>query len=150
NYASCFHDITSGNNENSSSPTKYSAKTGYDLCTGWGSMNGDNLLPALLSPPVDALSITSPLGFTSQGRSGGPFSVTTQNYTLANIGTTPLTWSLVNTSSWLNVSLTGGTLNPGSSTMVTVSLNANANNFLIDHASGNIVFNNLTAGTTQN
>src|ERR1019366_10445396 len=34
--------------------------------------------------------------------------------------------------------------------MVTTSLNAAANNFLINHASGNVVLNNLTAGTTQN
>ena len=36
NYHSCFHDITTGSNTNSSSPTKYQAVAGYDLCTGWG------------------------------------------------------------------------------------------------------------------
>jgi hypothetical protein len=42
-------------------------------------------------------------------------------------------------------------LNPGGpNASVTVSLNANANNLLITHPSGNIVFYNLTAGTTQN
>src|SRR5208283_4560224 len=91
------------------------------------------------------------IGFTSQGQSGGPFSVTTETYTLTDTGSTPLTWSLANTSSWLSVSATGGTLNPGGpSAIVTVSLNANANNFLIAHAAGNVAFNNLTAGTTQN
>jgi hypothetical protein len=39
-YSSCFHDITSGNNFNSSSPTKYAATSGYDLCTGWGTPKG--------------------------------------------------------------------------------------------------------------
>ena len=112
-YHSCFHDITTGSNTNSSSPTKYQAVAGYDLCTGWGTPIGANLIPALLSPPLDTLRITPPLGFTSQGRSGGPFSVTAQTYTLTNTGSTPLTWSLVNTPSWLNVSATGGTLNPG-------------------------------------
>ncbi len=150
NYSSCFHDITTGVNTNSSSPTKFSATAGYDLCTGWGTMIGANLMQALLSPPLDNLRIMSPLGFASQGPSGGPFSVTSQTNILSNIGTTPLTWSLVNTSSWLTVSATGGTLNPGSSTTVMISLNANANNFLIQHVSGNIVFNNLTAGTLQN
>jgi hypothetical protein len=150
-YHSCFHDITTGSNTNSSSPTKYQAVAGYDLCTGWGTPNGDNLIPALLSPPLDNLRITPPLGFTSQGRSGGPFSVTTQTYTLTNTGSTPLTWSLVNTSSWLTVSAPGGTLNPGGpSATVTVSLNPNANRLLITYASGNVTFNNLTVGTTQN
>ncbi len=43
-YASCFHDITTGNNFNSSSPNKYSATTGYDLCTGWGTPKGITLI----------------------------------------------------------------------------------------------------------
>ena len=49
NYANCFHDITTGNNEWTGSPTKYTAVPGYDLCTGWGTPNGANLLNALLS-----------------------------------------------------------------------------------------------------
>ncbi len=150
-YQSCFHDITTGSNTNSSSPTKYQAVAGYDLCTGWGTPNGSNLIAALLSPPLDTLRITPPLGFTSQGQSGGPFSVTTQTYTLTNTGSTPLTWSLAGNSRWLNVSATGGTLNPGGpSATVMVSLNANASGLLITHANGNVVFQNLTAGTTQN
>ena len=36
-----FHDITSGNNGD------YSAGTGWDACTGWGSPNGTTLLKAL-------------------------------------------------------------------------------------------------------
>jgi subtilase family serine protease len=39
-YASDFHDITSGSNG-------YSATTGYDLATGWGSPNGSGLLHSL-------------------------------------------------------------------------------------------------------
>ena len=150
NYPSCFHDITTGGNTNSSSPTKYWATAGYDLCTGLGTPNGDNLIPALLSPPLDNLRITSPLGFTAFGPGGGPFTMTSKTYTLKNFGASPLSWSLVNTSSWLTVSSTSGNLGAGASTTVTVSLNSSANNFLINHASGNVVFNNLTEGTTQN
>ncbi len=150
NYQSCFHDIITGGNTNSSSPTKFWATAGYDLCTGLGTPNGDNLIPALLSPPLDNLRITPPLGFTSFGPGGGPFTVSSQTYTLNNIGSTPLNWSLANTSSWLNVSSTTGNLSAGASTTVTISLNSAANNFLIAHASGNVVFNNLTAGTIQN
>jgi hypothetical protein len=149
NYLSSFHDITTGANTNSSSPTKYKAVIGYDLCTGWGTIS-TNLFQALLAPPVETLRVTSSLGFTSQGRAGGPFSVIAQTYTLMNTGSAPLTWSLANDATWLNVSATGGTLNPGDSTTVTINLNANANKFLITHATGNVTFNNLAAGTTQN
>ncbi len=48
NYAAVFHDITSGNNTNSSSRTKFFAVSGYDLCTGWGTPRGSNLINALI------------------------------------------------------------------------------------------------------
>jgi subtilase family serine protease len=46
NYNNDFHDITSGNNNNSHGQT-YNAVVGYDLVTGWGSPNGQNLINAL-------------------------------------------------------------------------------------------------------
>jgi autotransporter-associated beta strand protein len=48
-YTSCFHDITTGTNTWPGSPTNFFAVTGYDLCTGWGSPNGPNLIYALTS-----------------------------------------------------------------------------------------------------
>jgi subtilase family serine protease len=51
-YSSCFHDITSGNNENPLSPTEFTAVTGYDLCTGWGTPKGSALINALCVNPV--------------------------------------------------------------------------------------------------
>jgi uncharacterized repeat protein (TIGR01451 family) len=50
NYASLFHDVTTGNNFSSSSPSKFPATVGYDLCTGWGSPNGTNLMNVLTTP----------------------------------------------------------------------------------------------------
>ena len=47
-YTACFHDIKTGNNETFYSPTKFSAVTGYDLCTGWGTPTGSNLVNALV------------------------------------------------------------------------------------------------------
>ncbi|HUJ72983.1 MAG TPA: protease pro-enzyme activation domain-containing protein [Verrucomicrobiae bacterium] len=47
-YTVCFHDIKTGNNETFYSPTKFSAVTGYDLCTGWGTPTGSNLVNALV------------------------------------------------------------------------------------------------------
>jgi subtilase family serine protease len=42
-FGSDFHDITSGSNG------AYSAVTGYDLVTGWGSPNGPNLIDSLVA-----------------------------------------------------------------------------------------------------
>src|SRR5205823_1260358 len=103
NYVWCFHDITTGNNTNSSSPTKFFAVPGYDLCTGWGTPNGSNLINALLAPP-DALRISPILTLIISGPSGGPFTPASQSYSLTNIGPSSLSWSLVSTSAWLNAS----------------------------------------------
>ncbi len=46
NYNNDFHDITSGNNSNGHGQS-YNAVVGYDLVTGWGSPNGQNLIYAL-------------------------------------------------------------------------------------------------------
>jgi subtilase family serine protease len=56
-YAATFHDITTGNNTNLSSSNKFYAVAGYDLCTGWGTPNGTNLINALAPP---ATNVSSP------------------------------------------------------------------------------------------
>ena len=60
-YTNCFHDITSGNSTNTNPvgttnaygnitiANDFQAAPGYDLCTGWGSPNGTNLINALLA-----------------------------------------------------------------------------------------------------
>ena len=150
NYLSCFNDITTGCNTNTSSPTKYDAVPGYDLCTGWGTMIGGNLMQALLAPPTENLVVTPPLGFTSFGRGGGPFTVTSQTYTLKNAGSTPLNWNLANTASWLTVSTNSGSLGSGATATVTVSLNSAATNFLIGNFSGNVSIADVTDGMREN
>ncbi|MEI6562857.1 MAG: protease pro-enzyme activation domain-containing protein [bacterium] len=51
NYAACFHDTTTGDNTSTTSPTKYYAVAGYDLCTGWGTPKGQTLIN-ILAPPI--------------------------------------------------------------------------------------------------
>ena len=47
NYTACFHDTATGNNIGNNTPGLYVAASGYDLCTGWGTPNGTNLVDAL-------------------------------------------------------------------------------------------------------
>jgi uncharacterized repeat protein (TIGR03803 family) len=126
-YLACFHDITTGNNANFASPKKFFAVSGYDLCTGWGTPMGSNLISALLAPP-DSLQIT-PGNFVVSGPVGGPFSPSAPGWSLTNIGAAVVNWTLANTSAWLNVSVTNGTLTSGGpATTVTASLNSAASN----------------------
>ena len=78
------------------------------------------------------------------GGVGGPFTVTAQNFSLTNVGTNSLTWSLVNTSPWLNASASGGTLAQGGpATNVMISLNSVASNLLVGTYSATLWFTNL-------
>jgi uncharacterized repeat protein (TIGR03803 family) len=147
-YTALFHDITTGNNENSSSPTRFSAVAGYDLCTGWGTPSGGNLITALALP--EPLRITPAAGVTISGPVGGPFTPATQTYSLTNNAGAPLNWSLVNTSLWFNVSPTNGTLVPGGpATTVTISLTSAATNLPAGSYSTTLWFTNLSDNFVQ-
>src|SRR5438445_11074196 len=60
NYLAAFNDITTGDNYWSGSPTNFPAVAGYDLCTGWGTPNGTNLINILTGRPVGPPSHPSP------------------------------------------------------------------------------------------
>jgi kumamolisin len=73
-YAADFHDITSGTSGS------YSAVTGYDLVTGWGSPNGVGLINALTggSSPTPNFSISaSPSSVSVVQGSNGSSTITT-------------------------------------------------------------------------
>jgi uncharacterized repeat protein (TIGR01451 family) len=98
NYGNCFHDVTTGNNEWSGSPTLFSAVSGYDLCTGLGSPNGTNLINALSPPGTSGISnvvthISAPLppyGSTLSALNGnnpnGTWELFVQDDTPLNVG----------------------------------------------------------------
>jgi hypothetical protein len=147
-YVTDFHDITTGNNTNGSSGNEFFAVPGYDLCTGWGTPNGVNLINTLAPP--DPLQITPLAPFTASGPAGGPFTPTGQVFSLTNAGTTPLNWSLVNTSAWLTASLAGGTLTSGGpAATMTVSLNSLAGSLPGGVYTASVLFTNLNTGFGQ-
>ena len=146
-YTACFHDITTGNNTSPSSPTKFYAVAGYDLCTGWGTPAGQSLINALATP--DPL-LMSPAGLAFSGRVGGPFSPNPGWLTLTNTGTNALSWTLVNTSAWFNVSPTSGTLVPGgAAASVSVSVDASAKALPAGVYPAVVAVTNLTSGVAQ-
>jgi uncharacterized repeat protein (TIGR03803 family) len=148
-YTASFHDITTGNNTNSTSAGKFFATPGYDLCTGWGTPAGSNLISVLVSPP-DALLVTPAAGVTAVGGAGGPFSVTTQNYSLGTFGSQPVNWTVTNAATWLDVSPLSGAvatnLPPGT---VTASLNSAASNLPPGSYTATVWFSNVNDGFAQ-
>jgi Viral BACON domain len=149
NYLSDFHDIVTGNNFWGSSTNKFPAVPGYDLCTGWGTPGGDNLIDALAAVS-DSLAVAPGQGFVSFGAPGGPFTANTVNFSLTNSGTSSLKWSLINTSSWLTASVANHTLTPGSpAANVAVSLNAAADTLSPGTYTAGVLFSNQTTHTTR-
>ena len=147
NYAAAFHDITTGNNFSAGSPANYPAVPGYDLCTGWGTPNGTNLINALAPP--DPLGISPASGFNASGPASGPFNPVSQIFFMTNAGAGSLTWSLINTSSWLNVSANSGTLAAGALDHVTISLTPAANNLGIGNYAATVNLTNWNTHVVQ-
>ena len=147
NYTACFHDIITGNNTSPSSPSQFYAVTGYDLCTGWGTPAGQNLINALANP--DPLSI-SPVTLAFAGNVGGPFSPSQGWLTLTNTGTNGFNWTLVNTSAWFDVSPTSGTLLPGGpAASVSVLVDPSAAGLSAGVYGAALAFTNQTSGVGQ-
>ncbi len=146
-YTSTFNDTTTGNNYSSSSPTKFAAVTGYDLCTGWGTPTGTNLIYALAGPP-DPLQASSPT-FAASGPVGGPFTPNSAVYALTNSGATSLTWTASSTQTWTSLSATSGTLAAGDYTTVTWSINGGATALAHGNYSDTVTFSNTVTGASQ-
>ena len=137
-----FNDITTGDNTSSSSPNAFYAVPGYDLCTGFGTPNGTNLINALVNP--DPLIVVSNAGLNVTKSPAGIFNLESCTYYLTNVGTSALDWSLVNTSVWLDVSNSGDTLAVGASDSVVVSLDPVASTLTPGTYSANLWFSNIT------
>jgi subtilase family serine protease len=149
NYYPCFHDITNGNDFSSNSTNEFEAVTGYDLCTGWGTPAGQNLINAIAGQP-DPLEILPAIGFTATETVGEPFRPASTLFQLTNSGPVSLNWSLINTSSWLQVSVTNGTLAVGGSADVTVNLAASVTSFAEGTYTADIQFTNWNTKLAQN
>jgi uncharacterized repeat protein (TIGR01451 family) len=90
-YATNFHDTVTGNNTNSGSPDRFYAVAGYDLCTGWGSPIGSNLISTLAPRSNAPVVVTATANIATEGcqPSNGaidPGETVTVTFGLKNIG----------------------------------------------------------------
>ncbi len=145
-YSAAFHDITVGNNTNACcSANTFQAGPGYDLCTGWGTPTGSNLISAFLAPPT-VLQIVPTVPLTFTGPFGGPFRPVVQGFLLTNNSNAPLSWTVANAATWLNVSPVGGALtNGGSAATVTATLTSAASTLPVGSYSATLWFTNVNS-----
>jgi len=113
NFTAAFHDVKTGNNIIPPSSTGFYAVPGYDLCTGWGTPTGKNLIN-LLAPPTNApviVPVTAIVALETCTPTNGavdPGEAVTVSFSLQNIGglnTTNLMATLLETN---NVTPTSG------------------------------------------
>jgi len=71
-------------------------------------------------------SVTPSTTFAASGMQGGPFTPSSQTYTLTNTGGVGLAYEVTSLPSWLSASTSSGQLFPGTTT-VTLSINSTAN-----------------------
>ncbi len=102
------------------------------------------LAVALSGSGAGTLAITSGDGLSAYGNAGGPFSPTSQVYTLSNVGTTSINWTAAKSQSWVTLNPASGTLAAGANTTVTVSINSNADALAANTYSDTVTFTNTT------
>jgi subtilase family serine protease len=121
-YAACFHDIIQGNNETYYSPSQFRATTGYDLCTGWGSPNGSNLVNSV-APMSEGISCGCPV--IVSGPSGVLPAKGGSRTLKVKPKYTPCDWTAVSNDGFITI--TGGAHGMGNGTVrYTMSENTNA------------------------
>ena len=92
----------------------------------------------------DSMSVSPNGSWTVSGPRGGPFSPTSTDYTVRNDGTTPLSWSATTDLTWVRIAPTSGTLQPGTTATVSLTLNGTANGLQRGFYASEIVFRNTT------
>jgi hypothetical protein len=97
----------------------------------------------------DSLMVISNSGFNAIRSAAGTFDIASETFSLTNADIAPLDWSIVNTSAWLNASITSGTLAPGAGTLVTISLNNVASNLNAGTYTASIWFSNVTSSVAH-
>ncbi len=147
NYTNCFHDITTGNNANTQYPTQYPAVPGYDLCTGWGSPMGSNLIDALALPL--RLEVTPGPALLFSGSVGGTANPAALAFNLTNRAGS-LAWTVGLDVPWISVSPAFGSLAAGGpATTVSVLPNFLAGNLAVGSYTATLFFTNLSDQSIQ-
>jgi hypothetical protein len=122
-----YYTITGGSAANGGDqvyvviPAGFGTPVGIDLIRADGSAVAARIgLPA---PGICGLVVDPAAGLAASGPAGGPYGPS-QDYTLTNVGATPINWSVLKNEAWVTVSPSGGTgLGAGQSVTVNVSAN---------------------------
>lgn len=115
-------------------------------CVTGGRLNIFNAMQKL----EQNVALTPASGISASGFCGGPFNPPAGTYTISNIGTNSFLWTAAKTATWLDLSLTNGSLFPGQSNAVIVAINAaTANALAVGTYSDTLTFSNTASVGVQ-
>jgi VCBS repeat-containing protein len=126
----------------------YSGPDSFTYKANDGTADGNTATVSItVNAAAGAMSVTPAGGMSSSGAPGGPFSPSSQQYTLTNTGGTSINWTASKTQTWVTLSSAGGTLAAGATDNVTVSINSGANSLVAGPYNDTVTFTNSTNGT---
>ncbi len=97
-------------------------------------------------PLATGLGVIPLTGLVSAGDPGGPFSPSSQVYTLSNKGEETLAFSASSVADWISISPNSGSISAGGTIQVTVSINAVSDTMSVGYYDGFVSFQNTTTG----
>ncbi|HVM49145.1 MAG TPA: PKD domain-containing protein, partial [Candidatus Acidoferrum sp.] len=133
-------------NANALAPGSYSDTVSFTN-TSNGAGSTTRPVSLIVAQNAPQLAVTPASGLAASGPIGGPFSPPSLTYYLTNGGAGTLSWTATNSSAWLSLSATSGTLAAGAGTTVTASINTNANALGAGGYSDTIAFTNVNNGS---
>ncbi len=117
------------------------------VITGSDQVGNQGLLEDTTSLSVDnpvSLIVTPSGAFEPQGIPGGPFTPDDLSYQLTNNSVASIHWTATKTQDWVRLSATDGTLGPGETATVTISIDAAAGLLKCGTYSDVVTFTNET------
>ena len=91
---------------------------------------------------IGALTIAPDHSVTFRGPVGGPFTPTSQSFTVSNNGARAMSWTAWPSQGWTDLSATGGILGPYAQTNITIRINSTANSLSMGAYTNWITFSN--------
>jgi len=99
---------------------------GVEMYNTWHVFGDPSLRVVGIAEVLKGIRVTPEEGLESAGEAGGPFDVTEKEYVVESFAAAPIDFSVTSKRPWVTISPASGSLMPGESTTVTVSLNSEA------------------------
>ncbi len=117
---------------------------GVSMYDTWHVFGDPSLRVVGTTAPPTGMKVSPGGGLVAEGENGGPFTPGSLVYTLTNYETYALNYTVSESTSWLDISSTGGTIPALGTATVTVSINASASSLDNGDYFGDVDFVNTT------